>query len=182
MTEHVHNLDLDLPIFPRYKSVAWSTEDIKACAKSHREKFVRRVTLQYTGATSLKAALNTADETLNRIAEYADIDVVEHRWGLSRRRPSRNAWRYDDWRLQSDFVPQGYQLVAEVANLAPLIDPPEDIRSKLCAKLNAFYYDQSIPGPKIGEIHIGAVGFHQIEKESSAAIQATILDIDPYLS
>jgi len=181
MANLVRNLDLELPIFSRWTPVAWSSSDIRKRADSSAEKFVRRVTLKYAGATSLRSALEAADATFQRVAEFADIDVVDYRWGLSQRRPSRSARKFDSWRLESDLVPTEYHLVAEVANVSPLVEPPNALWESVRDKINTFNYDQTIPGPKIHEVHTGAVGFREVENEGEIALRGIILDIDPYL-
>lgn len=123
-----------------------------------------------------------ADDTLNRLAEHTGgIDVVEHRWGLYKGRPSRRARECDDWRLSSDFVPDGYHLVAEVANLAPFVkvEPDSEAWLTLCKWLNDFLHDPRVPGPKLSDIGANQVGFYEVVGDHTT-LAAAILDIDPF--
>jgi hypothetical protein len=177
----IRNKGLELPVFSRWTPVAWTSDEIRARARTGVDTFVRRTTLRCAGAVSLKGALQIADDIFNRAAEHANIEVVEHIWGLSLRRPSHKARKYEHWRLRNDLVPQGYSLVAQVANLAPLVEPDTNTYHTVCEALNDFHNSSRIPAPKMSELHIGAVGFRQIETGNGLALRGVILDIDPYL-
>lgn len=177
------NKGLELPIFPWWTHVAWTTEQIRARAASGAKKFVRRASLSHAvGATGLIEALEAADRALNSIAEYAGITVVEHTWGLYKGQPPRRVRKYEGWRLASEFVPNGYYLVAEVANVGPLVEVETGSEPwlQICKRINTFYEDTSIPGPKMSNIDVNQVGFHQVQTaDGLASLGATILDIDP---
>jgi hypothetical protein len=175
---------MELPVFPWWTRVAWTKEQIRTRANSDAPNFVRAVMLRHAvGATSLLEALEIADDTMNRIAGYAGVGVVEHTWALYKGQPPRRLRKYDEWRFRNDFVPQGYQLVARVATVPSLIevgDENNDYRLGVQAKINAFNRDPTIPGPKMPEIHVGQMGFYLAQTPDGlpGSLSATILDID----
>ncbi|HSX42484.1 MAG TPA: hypothetical protein VLF59_00175 [Candidatus Saccharimonadales bacterium] len=142
---------------------------------------MRRITLSL-GATSLKGALKDADEAMNRVADYAGIEVVEHTWGLTKQQPSRRAYKYESWRLNdTTIIPSGYHLVAEVTNMAPLTEPDTPTVHALNKKLYEFYTDPNIPGPKMSNLAAHQVGFRHVEVDGEQTLSGVLLDIDPIL-
>jgi len=175
--------NLGLPVFPWWTRVAWTPEQMRARSKSGAPEFVRRVQLSHAvGATGLIEALEAADEALNRLAAYTGISVVAHTWGLYKGPVPLSVRRYDDWRLKSSFVPDGYKLVAKVANITPVVklDKGDELWQQVCDKINAFGRDPNISGPKLGNIDVDQVGFHEVQTpDGVTSLRATILDIDP---
>lgn len=127
------NLGLELPEYVAEKPIAWTKDDIYRCiTEATTPIFVRRAYLDIIGQTTLRGALNLADETFATVAEQCGAQFSPPHWGLAAIQ-EQGGRRYHA-SYHDDMMPKGYALVAEV----PIIHS--------ASPLNVGQYDQVMRG------------------------------------
>jgi len=110
--------------------VAWYKPDILAAIRQGEPRFLRRANIVVPRnrpgtlrGISLPAFLVLADAALTTAANAMGAEVVDHEWGLAKLGP------WSPFRQRQEFTPNGYRLIASVANIVdarPL--PPQEAR------------------------------------------------------
>jgi hypothetical protein len=133
MANVVHNLGLELPVYPPDTEIAWTKSDIEAAAQNGEPDFKRRTILYDEFSPNLKTSLRLASELLAHIAYYGlSGTVVTHEWALYEGRSPHDDPRYDSGRHR--LIPDGYSLVAKVEAIkgrTPNDAEKEDLQTNL---------------------------------------------------
>lgn len=122
----VHNRGLELPVYPADTLFINPKHTDPAESDVHGTgTFVRRVDMFAEGFSSLKKALNTADEVFARVAGHTGAIVVEHHWGFLDR--PRSVQQQKLWPL----VPPEFTLIAEIEIIRDIQPLTADQKEKL---------------------------------------------------
>lgn len=196
MGQLVHNLGLEVQIYPTETPVAWTTDDIRKSAQLSRETgepFARRAVLGTLGCDfrSLKTALQAADLAITATSELFAATPITYEWGLYEGNPPASL----DIRYNSSsshhLIPNGLSLVALVSAVP---EPYETISHdkhdsqwhRVCAlitqtykpMLNAapFRSREPVPTCLMSDIRDPSTFMINPEDESAARI---LVDIEP---